>query len=146
MESRLEKVMELRKKGYNCCQAVTCSYCDLVGVDMSVAFRSSEAFGLGIAGSMNTCGSVLGIVYLAGLKYSDNNLENPKSKHETYQKTKKLIDLFEDKNTSTICREIKGLTTGKCLRSCHGCVIDACKIVEQYLFEGEFETTNFDVL
>ncbi len=146
LKSRLESVIELREKGYNCCQAVTCTYCDLLGMNISDAFRASEAFGLGIAGNMNTCGAVLGIVFLAGLKYSDNNLENPKSKQETYKKTKELMEIFAKKNTSVICSEIKGINTHKCIRSCNGCVIDACRIVEEELFKGEFEPTNFDVL
>lgn len=145
LKSRLESVIELREKGYNCTQAVTCTYADLFDLDVKDVFRASEAFGLGIAGAMNTCGAALGIVYLAGLKYSDGNLEKPASKHETYKKTKALIDLFAAKNSSTICREIKGLNTGKCLRSCNGCVIDACRIVEQELFNGMFEVSNFDV-
>lgn len=33
MESRIERADELHRKGYNCAQAVACTYADLVGVD-----------------------------------------------------------------------------------------------------------------
>ena len=33
MDTRVEKTIERHKKGYNCAQAVACTYCDLVGVD-----------------------------------------------------------------------------------------------------------------
>ena len=33
MESRIEETEKRHNKGYNCAQAVACTYCDLVGVD-----------------------------------------------------------------------------------------------------------------
>ena len=33
METRVEKTIERHNKGYNCAQAVACTYCDLVGMD-----------------------------------------------------------------------------------------------------------------
>ena len=33
MTKRVEKAMELHKKGYNCAQAVACSFCDVVQMD-----------------------------------------------------------------------------------------------------------------
>ena len=32
METRVDKVAEKHKSGYNCAQAVACAYCDLVGI------------------------------------------------------------------------------------------------------------------
>ena len=50
-------------QGYNCAQAVACTYCDLVGVSEEEAFRSTEAFGLGMGGMLGTCGALSGAVY-----------------------------------------------------------------------------------
>ena len=48
-----------------------------------------------------------------------------------------LIDEFErsfiEKNGSAVCKELKGIETGKMLRSCRGCVTDAAEILEQML-------------
>ena len=33
METRVDKVAEKHKSGYNCAQAVACAYCDLIGID-----------------------------------------------------------------------------------------------------------------
>ena len=41
---------------------------------------------------------------------------------------------FEEKNGSGICSELKGINTGKVLRSCDGCVADAAEIAEKYLY------------
>ena len=54
LESRAVLAAERHKKGYNCAQAVACTYCDLVGVSEEEAFRSTEAFGLGMGGMLGT--------------------------------------------------------------------------------------------
>lgn len=64
MESRVGKAKELHKGGFNCCQAVVCSYCDLLGMDVETGFRAGEAYGLGIAKRYETCGSVCGMMML----------------------------------------------------------------------------------
>ena len=97
MKSRVEIAKEKHRNGYNCCQAVVCTYCDLLGMDETLAFRASEAYGLGIAKRYETCGSVCGMMMLAGLKNSDANLEKPGSKvahkylHTTYTDKSEIL-------------------------------------------------------
>ena len=139
-KSRVEIAKQKHLNGYNCCQAVVCTYCDLLGMDEKTAFRASEGFGLGIAGMQETCGSVCGMIFLAGLKNSDGNMEQPKSKLETFKLGKKMIESFTEMNTSVKCNILRG-TDGATdrIRSCNGCVEDCAKIVEEYLFPEEFE-------
>ena len=42
MESRVQQAAQRHSRGYNCAQAVACTYCDLFGVDeqMSCIFIS----------------------------------------------------------------------------------------------------------
>ena len=129
---RVAKALENHKKGYNCAQAVACAYADLFGVDEETAFKMTEGFGFGM-GTMGTCGAVSGMAALAGMKNSDGNLEAPATKKETYKLMKAMTKAFIDKNTSVICREIKGVDTGKVLRSCDGCIEDAATIIEETL-------------
>ncbi len=131
---RIEKVEENRKKGYNCAQAVACAYSDIFGVDEKEAFRSVECFGRGM-GVMEVCGAVSAMAYLVGLKKSDANLENPKSKLSCYNTFQAMSDDFKEKNQSIICKELKGVDTGVMLRSCPGCMLDAAEIVEKHLIE-----------
>lgn len=109
-------------------------------MDEKTAFRAAEAYGLGIAGMFQTCGSVCGMMMLAGLKNSDANLAQPTSKFATFDLGKEMAKRFEQKNTSMICSDLRG-TDGKTdrLRSCRGCVMDCAQIVEEMLFPGEFE-------
>lgn len=133
MSERVNKAAELHKKGYNCAQAVACAYCDMVNADEKEVFRMMEAFGLGMGDMKCTCGAVSAMVALVGMKNSDANLDAPKTKGATYKQVKELTAKFREMNGSVICEELKGIETGKMLRSCPGCIEDACNIVEAYL-------------
>lgn len=132
MSERVQKALDNHKKGYNCAQAVACAYCDLFGVDEKTAFRMAEGFGFGM-GTMGTCGAVSGMGFVAGMKNSDGNLDAPATKKGTYALMKEMTKAFKEKNSSIICREIKGTDTGKVLRSCDGCIEDAAMIIEEHL-------------
>lgn len=131
--NRVEKAFNFHKKGYNCCQAVLCTFCDEIGLDEETAFKLSEGLGFGVGDSYGTCGAVTGMALVLGMINSSGNLESPDSKASSYKKVRELNEIFRQKNGSTICREIKGIDTGKVLRSCDGCIEDAVKIVEEYL-------------
>ena len=134
METRIAKTIENHKKGYNCCQAVACAYCDLVGMDEKTMFQAAEAFGAGMGGMQATCGAVSGALLLAGLKNSTGNLESPDSKMGTYQLSKEMVAQFRQKNGSVVCKELKGVESGQPLRSCDGCIEDAAALAEKILF------------
>ena len=134
---RITKAMENHRRGYNCAQAVACAFCDMFGVSEAEAYKATEGFGSGMA-VMSTCGAVSAMVYLAGIKNSDGNIEEPgHTKGSTYKLVREMVNEFADMNKSTICREIKGLDTGVVLRSCPGCVEDAARIAEKYLASAE---------
>lgn len=137
MESRIEKTLANHGKGYNCAQSVACAYCDLVGMDEETAFRATEAFGAGMGGMAGTCGAVSGAVFLAGLKNSDGDLKQPATKKGSYQLSKQIAEGFLKKNSSIVCRELKGVGTGQPLRSCNGCIEDAAALAEKILFSEQ---------
>lgn len=132
MESRVQKAIDLHHKGYNCAQAVVCAYCDLFGLDEETGYRASEAFGFGM-GQMEVCGALAGACMLAGLKNSGGLQAVGKTKAETYKLDRQLAAAFREKNQSVLCRELKGVESGKVLRSCDGCVEDGARLVETYL-------------
>ena len=51
--------------GYNCAQAVLCTFCEELDLDENVAFRISEGFGLWNGGSMEC------VVALSGMAIGD---------------------------------------------------------------------------
>lgn len=140
MKSRVKDAKLRHKNGYNCSQAVACTYCDLLGMDEKTAFRAVEAFGLGMAKRYETCGSVCAMMMLAGLKNSDGNMQHPATKMATFDLARSMTRKFEEYNGSCICADLRG-TDGVTdrLRSCRGCVADCARIVEDFLFPGQFE-------
>ena len=117
MDTRVEKTIERHKKGYNCAQAVACTYCDLVGVDEETMFKMTEALGLGMGCMDGTCGAVAGACILAGMKRSTGNLEKPDSKAESYKLSRAILGGFEKANGTAICKELKGIETGKVIKA-----------------------------
>ena len=70
---------------------------------------------------------------LAGLKNSDGNTETPMSKGSTYRLAKEIYTRFEEKTGGTICRQLKGVDTGKVLCSCPECIRAGAEAAEEVL-------------
>jgi len=128
----VEKALKYHKDGYNCAQAVACTFCGSFGIDEKTAFRMAEGFGLGM-GAMETCGAVTAMAMVTGMKESDGNMASPGTKKVCYKKAEEMIEEFRKKNGSVICKELKGVGKGKPLRSCGGCIKDAVVIIENKL-------------
>lgn len=135
MEKFVEKALENHKRGFNCAQAVACAYSNIVGVDENLIFKMAEGFGAGMGGFQCTCGALSGAIMLAGLKESSGDINNPSTKASTYKLSKEMVEEFREKNTSVVCRDLKGLDTKVVLRSCDGCIEDATRIAYNVLFK-----------
>lgn len=137
IEERVAEIKEKHGKGYNCAQIVLCSYAEELGMDEETLFRISEGFGAGMGGMMQTCGAVTAMFMALGLANSSGDLQACDTKAQTMRKVRELAAAFEEKNGSIICRELKGLDTGKVLRSCDGCIEDGIRILGNYLLAQE---------
>lgn len=131
--TKKELAIAYHDKKYNCAQAVALAFADEVGIDKETLFKICEGCGLGMGGMEGTCGAVTGAVILAGLKNSDGSLDDPKTKASTYQLSKEILRQFQSKNGSTVCKDLKGVETGKVLRSCPDCIMDAVEIAQDVL-------------
>lgn len=120
-------------KKYNCAQAVACAFCEEIGVDESVLFKACEGFGLGMGCMECTCGALSGAIALAGFKSSDGNTADPSTKAATYRLSKQLVERFKEKAGSTVCRELKGIDSGKPLHTCPDCIMDGVETVQEVL-------------
>ncbi len=138
MQSRIDECTKRHEKGFNCAQAVACTYADLVGVDEQTMFKMTEGLGLGMGGMQGTCGALSGACVLAGMKNSGGDLEKPTTKGQTYQLSREMVKRFQERAGATICKDLKGVETGVVLRSCPNCITDAAAIVEEVLFPEQF--------
>ena len=108
---------------YNCCQAVACMFANETGVSEDILKRIGAGFGLGMGGMEGTCGALCGAEMILGLtKYKGSPIRND---------AKELHRKFSDMCGGSICREIKGVGTGKVLCSCDDCVRNAVAILEE---------------
>lgn len=120
-------------KKFNCCQSVACAFSNEVGVSEDVLFKAGEAFGLGMGGMECTCGALAGAALLAGFQNSDGNMEAPATKAKTYQLSREMAARFKKKTGAIVCKDLKGIETGKVLCSCPDCIRMGVEVVEEVL-------------
>ena len=136
-KTRVGQAAERHSRGYNCAQSVACTYADLAGLDEELVFKAAEGFGLGMGCMEGTCGAITGACLLAGLINSTGNLEKPNSKASTSRLSAQIINGFLEMNGAERCRDLKGVDTGKPLRSCPDCIRDAAMLAEKILFKDK---------
>ena len=133
MKSRIELAVDRKHNGYNCAQAVACTYCDLANVDEQTAAVITQPLGSGMGSMDGTCGAVTGACIVAGLINKDSG------RMEVMQNSRYIISRFTEKNTTSVCKMLKGVDTGKVIRSCDDCVRDAAELLENILMKGDVE-------
>lgn len=140
MEPKAEIAIEKFKKGYNCCQAVICSYCSELGMSETEVFKLTEGFELGMGGLKDTCGAVTGMFMTISFANSAGDIKNPRTtKLDTYEKIRELADTFQQKNGSIYCRDLKSTDGAQPLRSCIQCVENAARLTDAYFEQNQVE-------
>ena len=110
IEERVEKAKKLFKDGgYNCCQAVVLAYNDLFDIDDQMAAALSSGFGGGMGRMREVCGSVSGMVMLAGMLRPATDPDNKDWRTANYALVQELAGKFREKNGSIVCKELLGL-------------------------------------
>mgnify|MGYP002709102478 FL=1 len=126
MESKVKEAAQRKMCGYNCAQAVACTYCEQAGLDEETAKNLTQGFAVGMGGSMEaTCGAIIGAVNVLGMIN-----KNPQ---KTMQSARRIISRFKEQNGTVICKELKGIADGVIKRECIDCVKDAALFLEDEL-------------
>ena len=110
IEERVEKAKRLfKEEGYNCCQAVVLAYNDIFGIDDTTAAAISSGFGGGMGRMREVCGSVSGMVMLAGLiaPAADPSIKVDRTRN--YALVQEMAGEFKAINGSIVCKELLGL-------------------------------------
>ena len=106
-----------RKKEMNCCQAVLVAFADKLGKSEDDLLRLGSGFGSGMATMEGTCGALVGAIMVSSLLSPDGEARN---------NSRAIMSRFKELCCgATICRDLKGIETGKVLCSCEGCVRNA---------------------
>lgn len=146
MKSRAQTAVDYYvKSGYNCSQAIAVTYADLLDLDQMACFKGMEGFGCGMGGRLGTCGAISGAVYLSGFVTSTGNMDDDKknkSKLASYKQAEEITKAFFEKNQTIICGDMKGPEAVH-FHSCLDCIADAAILVEEIIFPGQFEESDY---
>jgi len=130
-EEKLKQAMQLHQKGFNCAQAVAIPFAKEYGLDPALVSRAMEGFGAGMGGREQACGALSAVIFLAGLKNSDGNMDTPASKKSTYAIADHVCKKFEAECGAAVCKDIK--TAKK--RSCDECIRLGIELASECTFE-----------
>lgn len=110
IEERVAKARRLfKEEGYNCCQAVVLAYNDVFGINDDTAAALSSGFGGGMGRMREVCGSVSGMVMLAGLMAPAADPSVKVDRTRNYALVQEMADEFRAMNGSIVCKELLGL-------------------------------------
>lgn len=121
MGNKSELAIYNHKNGHTCSGAIMCAFADEANMTSEQARKDSMPYA---GGKMEKCGAVLAAEHILRKRFSGK---------EASEKIDELEARFMRMNSSVICRELKGLDTGKVLRNCRGCVTDAAVILEDLI-------------
>ena len=105
-----------RKKEMNCCQAVLVAFADQLGRSEDELQQLGSGFGSGMGTMEGTCGALVGAIMVSSLLSPDGEARN---------NSRAIMSRFKELCGATICRDLKGIGTGKVLCSCEDCVRNA---------------------
>ena len=106
MKNRTEIAVSKFSEGYNCAQSVFYSFCDDLQFDKNTALKMACGFGAGMGRKGEVCGAVTGGIMVIGAKYGRGERDDRTAKELTYKKTRELMDRFEKKHGTFICRKL----------------------------------------
>ena len=124
LEERMEYAAK-RKREMNCCQAVLVAFADRLGKSEDELLRLGSGFGSGMATMEGTCGALVGAIMVSSLLSPDGEARN---------NSRAIMSRFKELcGGATICRDLKGIETGKVLCSCEDCVRNAVRAAGETL-------------
>ena len=132
-KDHLVEANELFRSGLNCSQAIVAVFSEEHGFPAETAIRMAYPFGRGMGGCGCTCGALTGAMMVIGMKYGAAGQPEMKSgtagqigmKHGTAgqdetdnkklarEKTRRLIEFFENEHGTTLCNDLTGLDQRK---------------------------------
>jgi len=124
-----ELAVEYKHHGCNCAQAVLMVFKDELQMSEDELMKLGASFGVGM-GTMNaTCGALVGAQIISGLlNYKGRPI---------LAKANTIFQEFEEMSGASICKDLKGIETGKVLCACDDCVRNAVEIISKE-FEDDF--------
>ncbi|MBP3375018.1 MAG: C_GCAxxG_C_C family protein [Bacteroidaceae bacterium] len=127
MNNKVKSAVEKKQTGkYNCAQAVACSFCEYAQIGEQDIRHAALGLGAGMGSMEGTCGALTGAGLIIGLVCKED-------KPRAMGMSRTLMNKFLERNGTTQCKQLKGVGTGKAIRSCDDCVADAAEFLDEIL-------------
>lgn len=124
--NKKELAVNFKHNGNNCCQAVLLAFANELNLSEELLRQMGAGFGAGMGCMEGTCGALCGAEMLLGLKEFQGKPVSAKARQ--------IHQDFTQKCGASLCKDLKGITTGKMLCSCDDCVRNATETAEKYIF------------
>ena len=115
IEERAARAVEI-KASCNCAQAVALAFADKLPLPEETLKKLTAGYGAGMGCMEATCGALVGAVMAAGLLTDGQG---------TARCAKTILADFKQRCGATVCKDLKGVETGKVLCPCNQCVYHA---------------------
>ena len=89
-QEKCEQAVAKKHSGYNCAQAVACTFCEEAGLDDETMRNLMQGFGAGLATMEGNCGAIAGAVAAAGMINKDQM--------NTFQDARLIMQQFMEQN------------------------------------------------
>lgn len=125
IEERADLAANLKATGQcNCTQSVLKAFEDKIDIAPEELSKLAAGFAAGMGCMESTCGALIGAVMTAGMITDGKG---------TPRYSKEMVAKFNEKCGATICKDLKGITTGQVLCECPECVRNAVLVLGETL-------------
>ncbi len=116
-----EVAVKYKHEGKNCAQAVLLALKDKTNLSEDELLKLGSGFGVGFGSMEATCGALIAANMILGLTGDGK----PKKMFES----RDMLHDFYNLSGATICKDLKGVETGKVLCPCDDCVRNAIRVL-----------------
>jgi C_GCAxxG_C_C family probable redox protein len=134
MMNKIECAQDCLKNGFSCSQSVLSAFMEQFGLDRDMALRISSAFGGGMGGQGEVCGTVAAAFMVMGLKYGSATQHDDEERDLISRKARMFMNEFKSRKGSILCRDLLGADVG------------TPEGLNKVITEGLFETVCPDVI
>lgn len=106
MKNYAAHAARLFESGYNCAQAVTVAFCDVIHMEPKAAAAMASSFGGGMGRMREVCGAVSGMLLVAGILFGYGTPGDDENKKVHYERVQAMAEQFRQEAGSIICRDI----------------------------------------
>jgi C_GCAxxG_C_C family probable redox protein len=106
--NKTEYAQDCLKNGFSCSQSVLSAFVEQFGLDRNTGLRISSAFGGGMGGQGEVCGTVVAAFMVMGLKYGSATPHGDEERDLISSKAGMFLNKFKSLKGSILCRDLLG--------------------------------------